>query len=47
MMVTMPHLGNGRVSIKFNHSFLVKQKSSSRYSNLTLRLHIVYELNNS
>ena len=42
----MPHLGHGRVSIKFNYFLFVQQISSSLYSNFILCLCIAYELNN-
>ena len=41
----MSNLGRGRVKIKFRNSVLVQQNSSSLYSNFTLNLYIVYELN--
>ena len=41
----MSNLGRGRVKIKFRNSVLVQLNSSSLYSNFTLNLYIVYELN--
>ena len=42
---TMSNLPNGKVSLKFNNSFLVQRSVSSWYSNFILNLYIVYELN--
>ena len=42
----MSNLANGRVTLKFNNSVLVRKSSSSLYSNCILNLYIVYELNN-
>ena len=42
----MSHLANGKVILEFNNSVLVQKSTSLLYSNLTLNLHIVYELNN-
>ena len=41
----MSNLANGRVILKFNNSALVQKNSSTLYSNFTLNLYIIYELN--
>ena len=41
----MTSLANGRVSLEFNNSVLVQKYFSSLYSNFSLNLYIVHELN--
>ena len=43
---TMSNLAYGRATFKLNHSVLVQKSTSSLYSNFSVYLYVVYELNN-